>query len=328
VTLHWTAGKDSRFWEATTSFPAFLLPNLQSLELSCVEITKLDTESALQRFERQTNLKSLTFTKSIVSPSALVQILSLPRALQSFTLHEASRRTSYFTPFLHSVVDDISTFNRALAQQSESLVSLDIKRRDELSHSPSSVLLRLSDFNSLSYLRLGPFKFHNFGRQHEVRVGNLSLDLPLPPRLTKLCLDGVSASLLSEPGRERRLDATLSGIRAEELLENSSTQEVPLELDITLYPFTQNNNHDSPLEALRNFARHFERKLRERHPSLQTSKQGQDESNTLPEPSRETITDSSSSRRPSVHFRILTATRVLYGEHSLKLTTVLEAHNA
>ncbi|KAI1642552.1 uncharacterized protein F4817DRAFT_320668 [Daldinia loculata] len=228
LTLHWT-GTERRFWDIAPTCPIFLLPRLQSLEISCAKIGQKESADweveKLQDFQHKTMLKSLIFTECVVSIKALHTILSLPKALQNLTLCEMFyHRWMMGDSF---AIEDTDAFNHAISQQAESLESLHIHRFSQYSRDGKTLVLSLSNFPALSNLQLGPFRQTQF---------KYILDTPVPPALKSLRLDEYGISML-EKDRSCKL---LSGLSVEELLANSETSGLPFTLDISL-------QHLSPL---------------------------------------------------------------------------------
>ncbi|KAI1372487.1 hypothetical protein F4677DRAFT_449388 [Hypoxylon crocopeplum] len=241
LTLHWS-GIGSRFWDITPACSIFLLPQLRSLEISCAAIgqrgyTEWEPEK-LQRFQRQTQLKSLTFTECTVSIAALHAILSFPIALQRLVLCEKFYHRSNID--WQFALNDSDAFNCAIAQQARSLEHLHIFRRDEA----RELTLSLSNFPVLSHLQLGPF----------LSILNYGLELPAPPVLQSLRLDEYSISML----QSQRADRILSDLSFDELLRNAEARNASFTLDISLPRRNHYNNQDlrlsvrKPVEKLGN----------------------------------------------------------------------------
>ncbi|KAI0101082.1 hypothetical protein F4814DRAFT_456052 [Daldinia grandis] len=228
LTLHWT-GLGARFWDIAPTSPIFLLPRLQSLEISCAKIGQngsADWEAEkLQDFQHKTMLKSLVFTECVVSIEALHTVLSFPRALQSLTLCEMSYHRRVMGDSF--AIEDTDAFNHALDQQAESLESLHLHRFRQYSRDGKTLVLSLSNFPVLSSLQLGPFLQTQF---------KYILDTPVPPALKSLRLNKYGISML-EKDRSWKL---LSDLSVEELLANSEVSGLPFTLDISL-------QHLSPL---------------------------------------------------------------------------------
>ncbi|KAI0844255.1 hypothetical protein F5Y00DRAFT_202499 [Daldinia vernicosa] len=223
LTLHWTES-GTRFREIAPTCPIFLLPRLQSLEISCARIGQkkpADWEAEkLQDFQHKTMLRSLIFTECVVSPKALHAILSLPKALQSLAVCEIFYHHGVMGD--SSAIKDTDAFNDAINQQAQSLESLRIYHRfNQYSRDEKTLVLSLSNFPALSNLQLGPFRGTLF---------KYTLNTPVPPALNFLRLDKYGISRL-ERGRSCML---LSGLSVEELLANSETSGRPFTLDISL----------------------------------------------------------------------------------------------
>ncbi|KAI5860930.1 hypothetical protein GGS23DRAFT_613053 [Durotheca rogersii] len=226
LTLHWT-GIGKRYWTITAACPIFLLPRLQSLEISCARIEHIGPIDT-GRFHRQTQLESLTFTECTVSTEALHAVLSFPAALRDFALCET---------FYHPVepgdrfaVNDVDALNRAIAQQSGSLERLQIHFHAQYLRHGGTLPLSLSDFTVLSHLQIGPFIRVPTNGTH---ASDYVLKAPAPPRLTSLRLDNYGIVML----REHRVDEILSGLSIGELLANSEARGQSFELSISLERF-------------------------------------------------------------------------------------------
>ncbi|CAJ2502207.1 Uu.00g096010.m01.CDS01 [Anthostomella pinea] len=188
LTLHWTGGDDGgrteRFWPITPSCPVFLMPSLHSLEISCVYIkssvpgeSKSNWAAEILPFARRTNLKSLIITRGGIPAEALLAILALPKALETFILREA-------VPHRESGPGSVATeqmdiFQQAIAQQSETLKMLHIQR-NRRSSTQRQLSIDLSGFQSLSEFHVGPYISD--------RVFVWKLSDPMPPMLTRLRL--------------------------------------------------------------------------------------------------------------------------------------------
>ncbi|KAI1496345.1 hypothetical protein F5X99DRAFT_414212 [Biscogniauxia marginata] len=228
LTLHWTGDQDTRFWETTPFCPIFLLPTLRSLEISCVTIISPPGpaggwDSQLAGLSRQTNLKSLTLTRCSIAAESLVPILSFPKALETFSILEVL--TGYAGSFNSScITDNMDVFNAALAQQSESLRRLQIRRSASPRRgSPSPFLsLELSNFRCLSQLNLGP---HCDGPR-----GRWKLVEPVPPALTTLCLLELWGKNVGGDGASEFFSSFPVG----QLVANADARGVSFELDIGL----------------------------------------------------------------------------------------------
>ncbi|KAI1474720.1 hypothetical protein K445DRAFT_323546 [Daldinia sp. EC12] len=222
LTLHWTA-TGQRFWDIEPTCPIFLLPQLESLEISCANIgqegsAKWEKEMP-QRFQHQTALKSLIFTECVVSIEALDLILSFPRRLLDLTLCEKfyHRRVAGDS----FAIEETDAFNRAISQQAESLESLHIERFSQYSDDGKSLVLSLSNFPALTHLQLGPFLQKEF---------KYILSTPVPPALKYLRLIEYGVSML----QKNRADKLLSDLSVDELLINCKNCGLPFTLDISL----------------------------------------------------------------------------------------------
>lgn len=179
VTLHWSGSISARFWQTTPLCPIFLLPELRSLTLSCVKIKVSETDFDVSGFKGNTKLESLAFIESIVSPDALEQILSYPKALKSLTVHEIQHHQTVNASFKF-LKDDIEASHRALAAQAATLQLFDFSGQHEgrgVMASRRAVGFDLSNLRSLSHLRLN--------------YSDLKLERP-PPNLRLLCLQDLS----------------------------------------------------------------------------------------------------------------------------------------
>ncbi|KAI0129087.1 hypothetical protein BJ170DRAFT_623942 [Xylariales sp. AK1849] len=286
LTLHWTEGWHSRFWEITPSNPIFLHPTLQSLELSCVKIETSDADIDLDCWMRQTDLKSLIFTESVVPPHALKRILSLPKALRSLSLDEVTHHHTRIGPN-SCFIDDTGASRRALVLQSESLNRLQIFGRG---NPATQVGLELSEFRSLTYLSV---------ILHQIR-----LEQPLPPSLTTLSLFGIDARRLSP----RYADVILECMNLETLLSNAAVRGASFGLDIYLPRF-------EPMVPMRPLIRHFEDRLHEQLPSINlsaTQERGHDSPDDRSSSIRPPFHSPRSHKEQSMRLRFLTAKRVRY----------------
>ncbi|KAL7621740.1 hypothetical protein AAE478_009067 [Parahypoxylon ruwenzoriense] len=220
LTLHWT-GVNERYWNVPAACPIFLIPQLQSLEVSCAKVSEVGSIE-LSRFQHRTQLKSLVFTECTICIEALHAILSFPTALQRLileeTFHHGTRIDDRFA------VEDVDGFNRAISQQSASLEHLQIYCHPEFLRRGGLLNLSLSDFPVLSHLQLGPIVPK---RSHRACY---ALESPIPPRLTSLRLDDYGITML----KEHRVDDVLSSLLVEELLMNAEASSLPFTLDISL----------------------------------------------------------------------------------------------
>ncbi|KAI4866487.1 hypothetical protein F4820DRAFT_416730 [Hypoxylon rubiginosum] len=231
VTLHWT-GADNRYWDITPACPIFLLPQLQSLEISCARVGQEEssewTAAQLQRFQRKTRLRSLVLTECVVSVEALHLILSFPSALQRLDLCEKyyhHRETGGIED--RFAVNKTDAFNRAIAQQSESLQHLHIFCHERFARSEEVLALSLSNFPVLSHLQLGPFPQIRGDRTH---VSNFILEHPIPPALGSLRLLEYGVYNL----RVRPTNKVLSDLSIRDLMKNAEALGLPFTLDISL----------------------------------------------------------------------------------------------
>ncbi|KAI0105376.1 hypothetical protein F4776DRAFT_475863 [Hypoxylon sp. NC0597] len=228
ITLHWSGSQD-RFWDITPKCPIFLLPFLQSLEISCARIGQGESDEwaaeELERFGRQTRLRSLVLTECVVSIEALHALLSFPNALQTLVLHEK---------FYHHreigdrfAVEDTVTFNRAISQQAESLEHLEIFRHSQFADGGKTLVLSLDNFPMLSHLQLGPYLSM---RADGSRYFTFALATPVPEALQSLRLDEYAISML----KDSRAEKVLSDLSVAELLMNAEARGFPFTLDISL----------------------------------------------------------------------------------------------
>lgn len=217
VTLHWTASISSRFWKTTPLCPIFLLPELQSLTVSCIMIRVEDEDRDVSEFFRSTKLESLSFVESIVSPRALEQILSYPAALKHLTLHEVTHHTTDTSSY-DFLRNDVETSHRALEFQAESLEEFDFSGhhdpRGMMSSRPLTAF-NLGDFRSLSYLKLN---------------WSVRLDQP-PPNLRTLVLQDLSP--LTFRGGAENVLARLPKLT--ECLKSASRRHEGFQVDLRLY---------------------------------------------------------------------------------------------
>ncbi|KAF3921582.1 hypothetical protein AA313_de0205034 [Arthrobotrys entomopaga] len=268
LTMHWTGWNNydhhQRFWLETEVCPIFLMPNLETLEISCgvilqqgesvcgppassvydsdesddgYALPRPDGEDTLdepasatpivdiERFKHTTNLKTLTLTETVVSPAALAAVLSFPKALERLSILEparASMNLSYPQASLRFALNDMDAFNAAIAQQSQSLKYLYVSRR-RYTIGPNTVLkLDLSDFRSLSSLRLHPTQTSN-GQQDS----HWELVDPVPPALDSLHLQGLQLHTVASHGA----DLMMSRMRVYELVRNAASRGVQFTLD-------------------------------------------------------------------------------------------------
>ncbi|KAI1137642.1 hypothetical protein F5Y05DRAFT_414201 [Hypoxylon sp. FL0543] len=228
VTLHWSGSRD-RFWDITPKCPIFLLPLLQSLEISCARVGQEESDEwkaeELVRFRRQTRLKSLVLTECVISIEALLAILSFPAALTTLILREK---------FYHHreigdrfAVEDTDAFNRAIAQQARSLEHLEILRHSHFAGAGKTLVLSLDGFPVLSHLQLGPYLST---RQDGTRYFTFAIATPVPEALESLRLDEYRVSMLKDP----YADKVLSDLSVAELLTNAKDRGRPFTLDISL----------------------------------------------------------------------------------------------
>ncbi|KAI1800218.1 hypothetical protein F4811DRAFT_47621 [Daldinia bambusicola] len=222
LTLYWTS-KELKCWDIEPTSPIFLLPQLQSLEISGANIgqkspVKSETEM-LQRLQHQTALKSLIFKECAITIKALSLILSFPMRLLNLTLCEKFRH--YPAAGDSFAFDDTDAFNRAISQQRGSLKSLHIERSGECLKNGKVLVLSLSNFATLSHLQLGPFL------QTEI---NYDLRAQVPPALKYLRLIEYGVSML----QVHRANKVFSDMSVEALLANSEKHGLPFTLDISL----------------------------------------------------------------------------------------------
>ncbi|KAI0839380.1 hypothetical protein F5Y06DRAFT_21241 [Hypoxylon sp. FL0890] len=263
VTLHWSGSRD-RFWDITPKSPIFLLPMLQSLEISCARIGQEESgeweTEELERFRRQTRLKSLILTECVISIEALHAILSFPDALQTLVLQEK---------FYHHweigdrfAVEDTVTFNRAIAQQARSLEHLEIFRHSQFANGGKTLVLSLDGFPVLSHLQLGPYLSV---RQDGTRNFTFALATPVPEALKSLRLDEYGISMLKDP----RANKVLSDLSVAELLKNAEAHGIPFILDISLQHlpplfarvrFDNQDARPTVRKLIENFQLHFQQR--------------------------------------------------------------------
>ncbi|XXH02165.1 hypothetical protein Hte_008533 [Hypoxylon texense] len=258
LTLHWT-GANERYWDITPACPIFLLPQLHSLEISCAKVGQEEPSewaaAQLQRFRRKTCLRSLILTECIVSVEALHLILSFPRALQRLDLCE-----KYYHPREIGgkfAVNNTEAFNRAIAQQSESLRHLNIFCHKRFTNLEEALALSLSDFPVLSHLQLGPFPQVGADRNH---VSNFILDYPIPPALSSLRLSEYGVHNLMD----RSTDKILSALSIKDLIQNAEARGVPFALDISLskLPYFLARHRLDVRSSVRGLVERLGRKLR------------------------------------------------------------------
>ncbi|KAI1407877.1 hypothetical protein F5Y13DRAFT_205549 [Hypoxylon sp. FL1857] len=227
ITLHWSGSHD-RFWSITPKCPIFLLPLLQSLEISCARIGQGGLREwklgELERFGRQTRLKSLVLTECVISIESLHAILSFPTALQTLVLHEKFYHRRGIRD--HFAVEDTVAFNRAIAQQAESLEHLDIFRHSAYADGGKTLALSLYDFPVLSHLQLGPYSMLFDGP----RQFTFALATPVPKALRSLRLNEYSVFMLDDT----RANKVLSDLSVAELLVNAEARGFLFTLDLSL----------------------------------------------------------------------------------------------
>ncbi|KAI2470669.1 hypothetical protein F4781DRAFT_421080 [Annulohypoxylon bovei var. microspora] len=230
LVLHWS-GVNHRFWDITPMSPIFLLPQLESLHISCVRIGQEESDEwadewkakKLQPFRHQTQLKSLLLCECVISIKALHAILSFPKALQTLVLRER---------FYHShelndrfAVEDSDTLNRAIAQQSGSLEYLTIFRYNQFSPTSETIALSLSNFPVLSHLQLGPY----LSARRE-RSFCYVLAPPIPPVLEYLRLEEYGMNMFKSDRAGEALTELLVG----DLLANAEARGLSFTLDVSL----------------------------------------------------------------------------------------------
>ncbi|ETS76447.1 hypothetical protein PFICI_11834 [Pestalotiopsis fici W106-1] len=217
VILHWTGSISSRFWRTTPLCPIFLLPELQSLTVSCVKIRVEDEDRDISQFAKSTKLESLSFVESVVSPRALEQILSYPTALKRLTLHEVTHHATDTLSY-DFLRDDVETSHEALELQAESLEEFDFSGhhdpRGMMSSRPLTAF-NLANFRSLSYLKLN---------------WSVRLDQP-PPNLRTLVLQDLSP--LTFRGGAENVLARLPKLT--ECLKSASRRQEGFQVDLRLY---------------------------------------------------------------------------------------------
>lgn len=188
--------------------------------MSCVKIKTpvADAGIDLSGFAKQTKLESLSFIESIVSPDALEQILSFPKALTSLTLHEITHHGTSKTQF-QFLKDDIETSHRALAQQEATLQEFDFAGQ----HDGRGVLgTRRSSGFDLSNLRLLS--------RLKLNCSDCKLSRP-PPNLKVIVFEDLSPLTL-----RRSSGDILSRLpNFSECLRNASERNESLQLDLRLY---------------------------------------------------------------------------------------------
>ncbi|KAI1778750.1 hypothetical protein F4818DRAFT_227889 [Hypoxylon cercidicola] len=228
LTLHWT-GVNERYWDVTPACPIFLLPELESLEISCARVGQGESSEwaveQLQRYRRKTRLRSLVLTECVVSVEALHLILSFPSALQRLDLCE--RYYHHRESGSRFAVNDTDAFNRAIAQQSKSLQHLRIFCHEQFTKCEDVLALSLSKFPVLSDLQLGPFPYVRNDRPH---ASNLILDRPVPPALNSLVL--LEYEYLNF--RDSRIDMFFLDLSVEDLVKNAEARGAPFTLDVSL----------------------------------------------------------------------------------------------
>ncbi|KAI1765680.1 hypothetical protein GGR53DRAFT_519481 [Hypoxylon sp. FL1150] len=274
LTLHWTGAK-RRYWSVTPMCPIFLLPQLQSLEISCAgvgqgaavgqeEPSQWPTEE-LECFRGKTGLRSLIFTECVVSVEALHLILSFPRALQRLDLCETFYHRSYGigTRF---AVDHNDAFNHAIAQQSENLQHLNIFCNRRFSSDSRQLVLSLSNFPVLSYLQIGPFPKYYFNPLvPSVQYLKFVLDRPVPPVLSSLRLSDQAISIQHIPTYRM-----FSVLPVEDLMKNARARGLPFTFDIVLAPLPEPPAQAQPTPRLTpQFVRNFVEELANEFQSLQ-----------------------------------------------------------
>ncbi|KAH7038229.1 uncharacterized protein B0I36DRAFT_381284 [Microdochium trichocladiopsis] len=230
LTLHWS-GEDERFWFIKPSCPIFLHPTLRDIKLSCVGIVRHEADDAeweagLDEFRHKTALESLHFEESLVSAQALMQILSLPRALKHFAFEEVSHHRPGVARFLdHLIGHDVDTLNAAFAQQAQSLTCLRIKSSSYLRQTHSStadITLSLGDFRDLTRLELGDFPAAR-------RSQPWMLAYPLPPNLKQLRITGFG------PDNSELVNKILTSLlKVDQLIKNAQARDETFHLDIWL----------------------------------------------------------------------------------------------
>ncbi|KAI0592828.1 hypothetical protein F4775DRAFT_597812 [Biscogniauxia sp. FL1348] len=236
LTLHWNDGADIRLWEGTPLCPVFLLPTLDSLEISCIDIRPEDgaaevDNDCLSRHSRQTNLKSLTITRCYIATGHLHAILSFPRALESF---------SFMQPLSLGLDDNgpplsghnMDAFNAAIAQHSASLRRLELRVEPRLhergfSRAPGPppaprLSLDLSEFRRLEQLHLAPH--HSAGPREDT----WALVGPLPPALTLLRL----SDIWPHDGRQDEVRYVFGRLRIREFIADAARRGVAFELEV------------------------------------------------------------------------------------------------
>ncbi len=262
MTLYWS-GIHSRYWDISPECPIFLLPQLQSLEISCARIGQIISGSygiwdseALRRFDHTTKLRSLALVECTVSVEALGAILSLPAALEHLIYYETSHHDIDML-YDRFATADSDSFNAALSQQRETLERLEIMKCPSYATLPNDsvsrpLALALGNFRALSHLRLGPFRnarrngpgyYASHHHHHQqMQLGQeqgqgkpffsdlCSLQHPLPPVLTSLRLDDFLLSLLVP----RAANEVLAELRVDELLAAAAARGVPFRLDVAL----------------------------------------------------------------------------------------------
>ncbi|KAK6539283.1 hypothetical protein TWF694_009518 [Orbilia ellipsospora] len=265
LTMHWTGWREDyhqRFWLETEVCPIFLMPTLESLDISCgvimrqdgripkpqtlvydsdasddghvlprlVAKTTVDEPAStipiidIEKFKHTTNLKSLTLTETVISVAALAAILSFPKALERLTILEPARGSMniQYPVTLGFALNDMDAFNAAIAQQSKSLRSLYVSRRRFLISLQPTLKLDLSDFRVLSSLRLHPAQTH--GRQQD---SHWELADPPPPALDNLHMQGLQLHTITSGGASQ----VMSRMRVYQLVRNAASRGVQFTLD-------------------------------------------------------------------------------------------------
>lgn len=230
VTLHWS-GASERFWNISPTCPIFLLPQLESLEISCARVGQdepedQESEDAADRFQHQTRLKSLTFIECVVSAEALHTILSFPSALRRLTLCE--KFYHHYEVGDRFAANDDEPLNLAIAQQSRTLEHLHIHCQASYMRRREGLSLSLSDFPVLSHLQLGPFPT---ARPDAAHCSNYTLSRPVPPALSSLRIDHYGISMLKSSIANR----VFSELAIDDLLRNAESRGQPFTFDISLH---------------------------------------------------------------------------------------------
>ena len=278
--LQWTGLHGDRYWDISPACPIFLLPQLQSLEISCARIGQplsgpvgsWDKEW-LREYSGKTRLTSLELIECTVSIEALEALLSLPAALERLVLcetarHEVALRDRFAT-------SESELFNRAIGQQRDTIQHLQIMACPVYASMSGRIdrplALALGEFRALTSLRLGPFR--TAPRTTGQRPDLCTLSSPAPPALQHLRLDEFLLSLLA---RRPTADAVLSELLVDDLIANAMARPggKPLQVEVSLARMTPYLNRLPRIREHRPLVRRlvedFAKNFRQRQPQYRS----------------------------------------------------------